>query len=167
MKKVFSKVFVVLFVSTVIFQAPLFAQVKTNFTTEVRPLGSMPTGLAQGEYDAERNKVDISVPKKTRGVERYNKLNIQGEVIPDSFLFYRNMLNQRQKAVYDVGYKTLMKNEGRVDLPVTLSKEEFYEVIEALQYDNPEAFWKATSPIKANHLAKVLFRKLSILQQGR
>ena len=84
-----------------IFQLPLLAQVKTNFTKEVRRSNDKPTGLASGEHIEERNKVDVKVPKKTRGVERYNKLKIRENVIPDSFLFFRNTMNQNQKAVYD------------------------------------------------------------------
>lgn len=85
-----------------IFQLPLLAQVKTNFTKEVRRSNDKPTGLASGEHIEERNKVDVKVPKKTRGVERYNKLNIWGNVIPDSFLFHRETLNTNQKAVLSV-----------------------------------------------------------------
>ena len=81
--------------------------------------------------------------KKTRGVERFNKLNVWGKVIPESFLFYRNTLNQKQKAVYDTVYKALMKNEEGADLPVGLSKEDFFTVMDTVQWDNPEAFWWA------------------------
>ena len=85
MKKSFSKSFASVIFSAVIFQMPVLAQVKTTFTKEVRPSDFNPTGLASAEHTSERNKVDVKVPKKTRGVERYNKLNIWGNVIPDSF----------------------------------------------------------------------------------
>ena len=144
MKKLFSKSFTAIIISAALFQMPLLAQIKTTFTPEVRPTDSMPTGLAPINYSSEQNKVDIAMPKKTRGnIERYKKLNIWGEVIPDSFLFFRNTLNQKQKDVYDVAYKALMKNENEVSLPVGLTSEEFNEVIHALDYDNPEAFWWA------------------------
>ena len=141
MKKSFSKSFAAIIISAVIFQMPVLAQVKTNFTPEVRASEDKPTGIASGEHIEERNKVDVKVPKKTRGVERYNKLNIWGNVIPDSFLFYRNVLNQKQQAVYDAAYKALMKNEVDVTLPVGLTENEFYDTMHALDYDNPEAFW--------------------------
>ena len=141
MKKSFSKSFAAIIISAVIFQMPVLAQVKTNFTKEVRRSNDKPTGIASGEHIEERNKVDVKVPKKTRGVERYNKLNIWGNVIPDSFLFYRNVLNQKQQAVYDAAYKALMKNEEAVTLPVGLTVKEFYDTMHALDYDNPEAFW--------------------------
>ena len=99
MKKSFSKSFAAIIISAVIFQMPVLAQVKTNFTPEVRASEDKPTGIVSGEHIEERNKVDVKVPKKTRGVDRYNKLNIWGNVIPDSFLFYRNVLNQKQQAV--------------------------------------------------------------------
>ena len=141
MKKLFSKSFAAIIISAVIFQIPLFAQVKTNFTPEVRPSDSNPTGLVSAAYSSEHNKVDIKVPKKTRGVERYDKVNIWGNIIPDSFLFYRNTLNQRQKAVYDVAYKALMKNEEDPDLPVEVTLQELREALYAVRYDNPEIFW--------------------------
>lgn len=142
MKKLFSKNLTAIIISAVMFHVPLLAQVKTTFTKEVRPSGSEPTGLAHAERVAERNKVDVSMQKKTRGVvERYKKLNIWGKEIPDSFLFYRNTLNQKQKAVYDTVYKALMKNEQGADLPVGLTEDEFYDTLDAVQYDNPEAFW--------------------------
>ena len=56
-------------------QVPVLAQVKINFTPEVRRSDEKPTGLADFDYSSERNKEDVSVPKKTRGVERYDKLN--------------------------------------------------------------------------------------------
>ena len=77
MKKSFSKSFAAIIISTVIFQMPVLAQVKTNFTKEVRPSDFNPTGLASAEHTSERNKVDVKVPKKTRGVESYNKLRIR------------------------------------------------------------------------------------------
>ena len=141
MKKSFSKSFAAIIFSAVIFQMPVLAQVKTNFTKEVRPSDFNPTGLASADHSSERNKVDVKVPKKTRGVERYNKLNIWGNVIPDSFLFHRETLNKNQKAVYDVAYKALMKNEEGASLPVGVKEDEFFDVMYALQYDNPEAFW--------------------------
>ena len=143
MKNLFTKLFIVLVVTSVSVQMPLFAQVKVNFTPEIRPTDSNPTGLIDANYSSERNKVDIKVPKKTRGVERYDKLNIWGEKIPDSFLFFRNTLNQRQKAVYDVCYKALMKNEEDPYLPVEITLDELREVIHAIRYDNPEVFWWA------------------------
>jgi hypothetical protein len=141
MKKSFSKSFSAIIISTVIFQMPVLAQVKTNFTKEVRPSDFNPTGLASTEHTSERNKVDVKVPKKTRGVERYNKLNIWGNIIPDSFLFHRETLNKNQKAVYDVAYKALMKNEEGATLPVGIPEDEFLDAMYALMYDNPEAFW--------------------------
>ena len=143
MKNLFPKLFVVVIVSAVLFQIPLFAQVKINFTPEIRPTDSNPTGLTSSTYTTEHNKVDVKVPKKTRGVDRYDKLNIWGEKIPDSFLFFRNTLNQRQKAVYDVCYKALMKNEEDPYLPVEITLDELREVIHAIRYDNPEVFWWA------------------------
>ena len=142
MKKLFSKSFAAIIISACIFQVPVLAQVKTNFTPEIRTSGSKPTGLVSGEHILEYNNVDVKMPKKTRGViERYKKLNIWGNEIPDSFLFFRNVLNKNQKAVYDVAYKALMKNEKEVTLPVGITKEEFYDTMHALNYDNPEAFW--------------------------
>ena len=122
---------------------PLLAQMKTNFTKEVRPANSKPTGLVPIEKIEKRNEVDVKVPKKTRGVERYDKLNIFGEIIPDSFLFFRNTLNQNQKACYDAIYKALMKGEENVVMPVGINIDEMEDVIHAVNYDNPEAFWWA------------------------
>ena len=144
MKKIFSKAFATIIFSAVLFQMPLFAQVKTNFTPEVRRSGANPTGLAPAEHSMERNAVDVKMPKKTRGViDRYKKLNIWGKDIPDSFLFYRNTLNKNQKDVYDVAYKALMKNEKGADLPVGLTEDEFFDTMYAVEYDNPESFWWA------------------------
>ncbi len=141
MKKNFSKSFAAVIISAVIFQMPLLAQVKTTFTKEVRPAGYEPTGLAPVEHVEERNKVDVSMPKKTRGVERYSKLNIWGKVIPDSFLFYRNTLTQNQKAVYDAVYKAMMKNQEGINLPVGINVDDFFDTMDAVHYDNPECFW--------------------------
>ena len=141
MKKIISKTFIAIIFSTVIFQKPLLAQVKTNFTKEVRPSDSNPTGLVSPDYSSDHNKVDVKVPKRARGVERYDKLNIWGEVIPDSFLFHRSTLNQRQKAVYDVCYKALMKNEQNPVVPVEVTLDELREALFAVRHDNPEIFW--------------------------
>ena len=93
MKKLFSKSFAAIIISACIFQVPAMAQVKTNFTPEIRTSSSKPTGLVSGEHILEYNNVDVKMPKKTRGViERYKKLNIWGNEIPDSFLFFRNVL---------------------------------------------------------------------------
>ena len=122
-----------------IFQLPVLAQVKTNFTKEVRPSDSNPTGLASAEHIEEHNKVDVKVPKKTRGVERYNKLNIWGNVIPDSFLFFRNTLNQNQKAVLSVFLpntiirlmnQEILAENFRLLIPVQLNTRLFVPVMQ-------------------------------------
>lgn len=87
MKSLFTKSIVAVIISTVIVQFPLLAQVKTTFTKEVRKSEEKPVALGKTERIEELNKVDVAVPKKTRGVERYKKLNIWGKEIPDSFLF--------------------------------------------------------------------------------
>ncbi|MCR4954288.1 MAG: hypothetical protein K6A43_09460 [Treponema sp.] len=142
MKSLFTKSIVAVIISTVIVQFPLLAQVKTTFTKEVRKSEEKPVALGKTERIEELNKVDVAVPKKTRGaIDRYKKLNIWGKEIPDSFLFYRNTLNKNQKAVYDAAYKALMKSEKEVTLPVGLTKDDFYDTVDALVYDNPEGFW--------------------------
>ncbi|MCR4954587.1 MAG: hypothetical protein K6A43_11005 [Treponema sp.] len=146
MKKFCSKPFTAVFILAVIFNFPLLAQVKTTFTKEVRKSEEKPIALAKTERIEELNKVDVAVPKKTRGaIDRYKKLNIWGKEIPDSFLFYRNTLNKNQKAVYDTAYKALMKNEEGASLPVGLTEDEFFDTMDALVYDNPEGFWWAGS----------------------
>ncbi|MBO4859397.1 MAG: hypothetical protein J5527_12875 [Treponema sp.] len=142
MKKTVSKILSLSFVlCTVVFSTPLSAQVKTTFTKETRPADYKPTGMVASEGQGTQNKVDVQMPAKTRGIERYQKKNVFGQDIPDSFLFYRSVLNERQKVAYDIVYKCVMNAQHEVELTVKTSVDEFAQVINAVRYDNPEAIW--------------------------
>ncbi len=142
MKKTLSKIISLSFIlCTVALSEPLSAQVKTTFTKETRPADYKPAGMVSSEGKGTQNKVNVRIPNKTRGIERYQKKNVFGGNIPDSFLFYRSILNERQKVAYDIVYKTIMNAQHEVDLTVKTSFDEFKQVIEAVRYDNPEAFW--------------------------
>lgn len=140
MKNLFSKCFVIVAFS-LFFSVSLFAQVKTSFTSESRPDGVLPGGLVSNESSGKKNLTDVKMPAKTRGIERYQKKNVFNQNIPDSFLFYRSVLNERQKIAYDTVYKTLMNAQHEGELTVKTSIQEFARVMEAVRYDNPEAFW--------------------------
>jgi len=119
----------------------VFAQMKTSFTKENRPDNSMPTGMVDGASSKIKNKKDVKMPSKTRGIERYQKLNVYGEPVSDDFLFYRNLLNERQQVVYDQIYKGLMKCEKIIPLQAKTNSDELHDAICAVRYDNPEGFW--------------------------
>ncbi|MCR4952824.1 MAG: hypothetical protein K6A43_02015 [Treponema sp.] len=140
MKKFLSKYFITAVFSLFI-SIPLFAEVKTSFTLETRPEGILPGGLVDNESTGKKNLIDVKMPAKTRGIERYQKKNVFDQNIPDSFLFYRSLLNDRQKIAYDIVYKTLMNTQHETELTVKTSIKEFSQVMEAVRYDNPEAFW--------------------------
>ena len=59
MKKSFSKSFATIIISAAIFQLPLLAQVKTNFTPEVRRSGANPTGLAPAEHSINASSISV------------------------------------------------------------------------------------------------------------
>ena len=141
MKKTLSKNLLTLIMSFAVLSAPLSAQVKTSFTKETRPEGFVAAGMVASEGSGTQNKVNVKMPAKTRGIERFQKKNVFGQNIPDSFLFYRNILNDRQKVVYDIIYKAVMNAQHEVDITAKTSIAEFEQVIDAVRYDNPEAFW--------------------------
>lgn len=117
------------------------AQIKTTFTKEKRPANFLPTGLAEAKTKQIKNKVDVDVPAITRGIERYEKTNVYGQIIPDDFLFYRGLLSEPQQVIYDQMYKTLMNGEDFFETQAKINESEFIEVIDAVRYDNPEIFW--------------------------
>lgn len=119
----------------------VWAQMKTSFTVEKRPENFLPTGMINGSTEKTKNKVDVKLASKTKGITRFRKVNIKGEYIPDSFLFYRNSLNDRQKVVYDQVYRALIKKERTIMLQAKTNSPEVQEVIDAVRYENPEAFW--------------------------
>lgn len=136
------KTLVSIFVVFVIYQIFGFAQIKTTFTPEVRPEGfSIDGGIAEGKENHNRNKKDEKIPSITRGVERFERLNIFGQKIPDSFLFYRGILNERQQVVYDQIQKAVLNAEEMVVLGAKLKYPELKEVIQSVFMDNAEAFW--------------------------
>ena len=141
MKKSFSKILSTTILTFAVFAAPLSAQVKTTFTKETRPDGFVAAGMVASEGSGNQNKVNVKMPAKTRGVERFQKKNVFGQNIPDSFLFYRSIPNERQKVAYDTLYKAVMNAQHEVELTVKTSVAEFEQVVDAVRYDNPEAFW--------------------------
>ena len=141
MKKSLSKILSISVITLTVFAAPLSAQVKTSFTKETRPDGFVAAGMVASEGSGNQNKVNVKMPAKTRGVERFQKKNVFGQNIPDSFLFYRGILNERQKVAYDTLYKAVMNAQHEVELTVKTSVAEFEQVVDAVRYDNPEAFW--------------------------
>lgn len=123
-----------------------FAQMKTNFTQNTSLTNSpKPTGAIEEQGEKIKNPVDVKVPRITRGIERYPKLNIFGEIIPDEFLFYRGLLNERQQVVYDQIYNTMMNGENITTLQASITEQELEDVLDAVRLDNPEIFWWAGS----------------------
>lgn len=119
-----------------------FAQMKTKFTQQSSLSDSLkPTGAMDGDVEKLKNSTNVNVPTITRGIERYQKMNVFGQAIPDDFLFYRGLLNERQQVVYDQVYKTLMEGETIVNLQARINSSELEEVLYAVRYENPEAFW--------------------------
>ena len=116
-----------------------FAQMKTKFTQQ-SSISDSPklTGAVEEKGEKIKNTVDVKVPKITRGIERYPKLNIFGEIIPDEFLFYRGVLNERQQVVYDQIYNTMMEGENIVNPMASITETELDDVIDAVYFDNPE-----------------------------
>lgn len=141
MKKSFLKILSTTILTFAVFAAPLSAQVKTTFTKETRPEGFVAASMVASEGSGTQNKVNVKMPAKTRGIERFQKKNVFGQNIPDSFLFYRNILNDRQQVAYDTLYKAVMNGQHEVELTVKTSVAEFEQVVDAVRYDNPEAFW--------------------------
>lgn len=119
----------------------VWAQMKTSFNVEKRPNNNLPTGMVNGDIEKTKNAVDVKLAPKTKSISRFRKVNINGEFIPDSFLFYRNVLSDKQKDVYDQVYKALMKKEQTVMVQSKIYSPEVQSVLDAVRYDNPEAFW--------------------------
>ena len=91
MKKSLSKIISLSFVlCAAALSTPLSAQVKTSFTKETRPTDFEPTGMVSSEGKGTQNKTNVQIPDQTRGIERFQKKNVFGQDIPDSFLFYRS-----------------------------------------------------------------------------
>ncbi|MCQ2592790.1 MAG: hypothetical protein MJ188_08405 [Treponema sp.] len=121
-----------------------FAQVKTKFTQQSSiSNSSKPTGAIEEKGEKIKNSVDVKVPTITRGIERYPKLNIFGEIITDDFLFYRGLLNEREQVIYDQLYNVMMEGENMIVTQARITEDELQDVLDALQYDNPEIFWWA------------------------
>ena len=118
---------------------------KTVFSTQQNISNELKTGLAQGKEEATQNKRDLALPDKKllRGFERLPKTDAFGDIIPDSFLFYRETLNANQKSAYDEIYKAIMNAESNLKIITRVSNREIFQIIHCVYLDNPELFWWA------------------------
>ena len=124
--------------------AMLSAQMKTSFTPESPKDVTALNGLVEAGGTGTQNETDVRMPPKKRGpVQRYTKTNIFGEPIPDSFLFYRELLTETQRNAYDEIYRALMNGYDEVQFTTRVNKFEYEDIVTAVYYDNPEIFWWA------------------------
>ncbi len=124
--------------------AMLSAQMKTSFTPEAPKDVTALNGLVEAGGKGTQNETDVRMPPKKRGpVQRYTKTNIFGEPIPDSFLFYRELLTDTQRNAYDEIYRALMNGYDEVQFTTRVNKFEYEDIVTAVYYDNPEIFWWA------------------------
>lgn len=116
---------------------------KTTFSTQSNEDVSKKLGLSDSDISTTKNAVDqkLKDPKLMRGFERFKKVDAFGDTIPDSSLFYRQVLTQNQRGAYDEIYKALMNGRDEVEPISRVSYKEMNLITEAIYYDNPEIFW--------------------------
>ena len=151
---------------------------KTSFSAQNVSASDFIGALVEDEGTATQNKTDIPLPPKklARGFTRFQKLDAFGDVIPDSFLFWRSTLTANQQAAYDEIFKAVMNAESEVVLLTRISTDEVAKIVEAVYYDNPEPFWWAcnyswyynpSSKIATSVVFKYLFDKSELPNKNR
>lgn len=115
---------------------------KTVFTSQNIP-AEKKCGAMKSEHKSQKNEIDEALPDKKlfRGFERFVKTDVFGNPYPDKYLFYRNVLSDEFKNVYDEIYKGLMEGNQIITLMNRIKDSEVVTVLDAVFFDNPEIFW--------------------------
>lgn len=90
-------------------------------------------------FSSPQNK--SGAKSRKRSGSTIKKLNVYGEPIPLDTLFYRSLLTDSQKQLYDAVYNAVQNMESFVSFSDAFSVSDYREVIKMVVYDNPEFFW--------------------------
>ncbi|MDR0293433.1 MAG: hypothetical protein LBH95_04690 [Oscillospiraceae bacterium] len=92
----------------------------------------------EGEFDPDKK---AGVSKNARPVRRIVKQDVYGNVLPDAFYYYRNMLSESERKVYDQIYANAAELDPYFELTTKVSRSRITEIVCAVRYDNPDLFW--------------------------
>jgi hypothetical protein len=95
-----------------------------------------------GEFDPDKK---VKVSKSARALRRVVKQDVYGRELPDPFYFYRNLLNENEKKVYDQIYANAAELDPYFEITTKVPYNRLDAIIIAVRYDNPDLFWFDTN----------------------
>jgi hypothetical protein len=96
----------------------------------------------EGEFDPDKK---VKVSKSARALRRVVKQDVYGRELPDSFYFYRNLLSDSEKKVYDQIYANAVELDPYFEITTKVHYNRLDSIIIAVRYDNPDLFWFDTN----------------------
>ncbi|MCL2634804.1 MAG: hypothetical protein FWD34_09870 [Oscillospiraceae bacterium] len=102
-------------------------------------LGSGFTSMSgSGELNSDSS---FGVTQETRHVRRILKQDVYGRELPEWFLFYRELLNDNEKSVYDQIYANAVDLVSSFNITTRVHYSRLDDIIISVRYDNPDLFW--------------------------
>ena len=91
-----------------------------------------------GELDPDR---EFQISKSTQPIRRILKQDVYGVTLSDDFYFYRNMLDDNEKRLYDQIYANAIALDPEFDIVAKIDKNRAFDIYKAVRFDNPDLFW--------------------------
>jgi len=96
-----------------------------------------------GEYDPDL--IANGGVKSARALRRIQKQDVYGRILPDSYYFYRSMLNANEQKLYDQIYANAVELDDRFEFASKVHYSRVDTVFMSVRFDNPDLFWLSTS----------------------
>ena len=82
-----------------------------------------------------------TVEAAVRPTRRILKQDVYGHMLPDSFYFYRNNLDETEKVLYDQIYANAYDADKYFEIATQVHYSKAVDILQAVRYDNPDLFW--------------------------
>ena len=94
-----------------------------------------------GELDPDR---EFQVSKSSQPIRRIEKQDVYGNILSDDFYFYRSMLDDNEKRLYDQIYANAIGLDPDFDIIAKIDKSRVIDIYQSVRFDNPDLFWLNT-----------------------
>ena len=93
------------------------------------------------ELDPDR---EFQISKSAKPIRRILKQDVYGKTLSDDFYFYRNILDDNEKRLYDQIYANAIELDPEFDIVAKIDKSRVFDIYRAVRFDNPDLFWLDT-----------------------
>ncbi|MHC6202038.1 transglutaminase domain-containing protein [Breznakiellaceae bacterium SP9] len=119
--------------------------------------GAKPVVIS-GRLEADR---EYTMKRISPVLELVQKQDLYGKVLGDEFFFYRALLNDSERKVYELIYANACALVPDFDMPTAINRLRFTAAVQAVFYDNPDLFWLKPTVSYTYNKNKVLSVHLS------